>query len=972
MKVFSSNRGNMPNSFDQSSENWSSPQTDHVLYPEDAGKMWIVRQGWVDLFLQRMVNGEYGARRHVTRIAAGQAFFGISMQEHGGVCLIAALHPGTEIECMSLPVFCRKHTLSETQAPVQLLEAWIHALASACNLRRAPREAIGVSPESGPTLRAEEEDISIVASASLVWLRVDSKDVLLFGEESLASCRVFPLSRPGQGWIRLPRNSSVGIAEFDLIHFEDPAWTWLERFHRLIVECLLKKQEREEQAWADEARRQKENDALVAHRALLRLTAPLSAKGKHPLPVVGADPLLTACQAIGKHLGVTFTSVPDLRSNTSARHAVEVIARASAIRHRGVTLICGWWKEDCGPLLAFSKEDQRPLALLPRSSTGYDAFDPVEGIWTRVDGDMASRLMGSAFSFYRSFPQRAIGAGALLRFSLGTSRNDILLVMGMGVVAGLLSLVFPIFVGIIFDEVIPGADRPHLYGLAALLLVAAVATALFALVRCLAVLRIEARVDVAAQAAMWDRLLRLPAPFFRQFSSGDLAIRSLAMNQIRAILTNSTMTSLLAGIFSIFSLALLFFYNWVLALLAVALTVIALSLRIASAFAQLRFTRQTARLRGRIAATLLQFINGISKLRVAGAERRAFAIWAQEFSEQKSFYMQSSKIANALVVFQSVFPLVAIEILFLCSNVGAKGMSTGAFLAFLAAFLQFIFYFMQCTSAVPSILSIVPIFERALPILQTLPEVDAGRSFPGELQGAVEVSHLSFRYESGSPLIIRDVSFAIRPGEFVAFTGPSGSGKSTLLRLLLGFEIPEAGTISYDNQDIAGIDVQALRRQLGVVLQSGRLVSGTILDNIIGSLPLSHDDAWEAARMAGLDRDIKAMPMGLHTFVNDGGGGLSGGQRQRLMIARAIVSKPRILFFDEATSALDNYTESVVSRSLETLLATRVVIAHRLSTIQNADRIYVFDNGRIVQSGNYKELYSQPGLFRELAQRQVV
>lgn len=937
--------------------------------------MWIVREGCVDLFFQHMVDGEYGARRHIARIATGQALFGISMQGHSGVSLMAALHPGTEIECTSLPVFRRKDTLSDTHAPVRLLEPWIQTLFAACNLGPAPREAKSVSIESCPILHAEGEDVSIVAAASLVWLRVDARGALLFGEKPLGASCILPISRQGQGWIRLPRDGVVTVTEFDLIDFEDPGWTWLKHFHRVIVECLLEKQERDEHVWADSVRHQQQNDSLTLHRALLRLTAPLSDNHRSlDPPTVGSDPLLTACQAIGKHLGVVFGSVPDGRPCASIRHAVETLARASGVRHRGVTLVPGWWKEDCGPLLAFRKEDQRPLALLPRRR-GYDAFDPVEGTSIRLDEDKASQLSAAAYCFYRNFAQRAIGAGALLRFGLGASRNDLLLVIAMGGMAGLLSLVFPISVGIIFDEVIPGADHPHLYGLAALLLAAAIASMLFSLVRSLAILRIEARVDLSAQAAMWDRLLRLPAPFFRKFSSGDLAIRSLAMNQIRALLTNSTMSSLLAGFFSVFSLALLFFYSWSLALLALALTAFALALTVASAFAQLRSTRETARLRGRISATLLQFINGISKLRVSGAERRAFAIWAQEFSQQKSYYMQSRKIANAMVVFQSVFPLIAIAILFLFSDIGpttSKGLSTGAFLAFLAAFLQFIFYFMQCTSAVPTILSIVPIYERALPILQTLPEVDERRSFPGEVQGAIEVSHLSFRYEPGSPLIVRDVSFAIRPGEFVAFTGPSGSGKSTLLRLLLGFEIPEAGTISYDNQDIAGIDVQALRRQLGVVLQSGRLVSGTILDNIIGSLPLNHDDAWEAARMAGLDGDIRAMPMALHTFVNDGGGGLSGGQRQRLMIARAIVNKPRILLFDEATSALDNHTQSVVSRSLESLRATRVVIAHRLSSIQNADRIYVLDRGRVVQYGTYNELYSQPGLFRGLAQRQVV
>ncbi len=243
---------------------------------------------------------------------------------------------------------------------------------------------------------------------------------------------------------------------------------------------------------------------------------------------------------------------------------------------------------------------------------------------------------------------------------------------------------------------------------------------------------------------------------------------------------------------------------------------------------------------------------------------------------------------------------------------------------------------------------------------------------PGELTGNIEVNHVIFRYREGTPLVLRDISLSIPPGQFVAIVGPSGSGKSTLFRMLLGFEKPESGSVYFDGQDLAGLDLQAVRRQIGVVLQSGRLFTGDIFSNIVGAAPLTIDDAWEAARMAGLEDDIKNMPMGMHTVVSEGGGGLSGGQRQRLLIARAIVNKPRILLFDEATSALDNRTQAIVSSSLESLQTTRVVIAHRLSTILHADRIFVIDKGVIAQCGTYEELIGQPGLFAEMSRRQLL
>jgi ATP-binding cassette subfamily C protein len=218
---------------------------------------------------------------------------------------------------------------------------------------------------------------------------------------------------------------------------------------------------------------------------------------------------------------------------------------------------------------------------------------------------------------------------------------------------------------------------------------------------------------------------------------------------------------------------------------------------------------------------------------------------------------------------------------------------------------------------------------------------------------------------------LKDLSLRIRPGEYVALVGGSGSGKSTLLRLLLGFEKPESGSVFYDGHDLTSLDIREVRQQLGVVLQSSKLMPTDIYRNIIGSRNLTVNDAWEAARMAGLDRDIKNMPMGMHTVVSEGGGTFSGGQRQRLMIARALVNKPRIIFFDEATSALDNETQRVVTQSMDSMQATRIVIAHRLSTIINADRIFVLHLGELVQSGSYAELMSEGGLFAELAKRQL-
>jgi len=298
-------------------------------------------------------------------------------------------------------------------------------------------------------------------------------------------------------------------------------------------------------------------------------------------------------------------------------------------------------------------------------------------------------------------------------------------------------------------------------------------------------------------------------------------------------------------------------------------------------------------------------------------------------------------------------------------------LSPGTFVAFYAAFAQFLVAMLAMNAAFVSVLNVIPVYERLKPILVTAPEARAERTDPGVLSGDIEINQVSFRYKADGPLALNDVSLRVRPGEFVAIVGPSGSGKSSLFRLLLGFETPEAGSVYYNGQDLTKLDVQAVRRQIGVVLQEARLMPGSIYQNIIGTLDLTLEDAWEAARMSGLDEDTRQMPMGMHTVITAGGATLSGGQRQRLMIARAVVAKPRLMLFDEATSALDNRTQETVSKNLEVLHTTRIVIAHRLSTIRRADRVYVLVGGRLAQSGAYAELLNQRGPFADLVKRQL-
>jgi ATP-binding cassette subfamily C protein len=550
------------------------------------------------------------------------------------------------------------------------------------------------------------------------------------------------------------------------------------------------------------------------------------------------------------------------------------------------------------------------------------------------------------------------------------------MILFMGLAGGLLTLVIPLATGIMFQDIIPGADREQHGMMAALLVTGAIAGLAFQIARSTALVRTEARIDSTLQAALWDRLLSLPVTFFREFTVGDLAVRANGINAIRQILSSVALTTIFTGFFSLCNVALLFYYNVQLAMIVCGLVLAFLLAFLLFSNVEIKYETQLAHYEGKISGVVLQIINGIAKFKVAGAEKRAYYLWARDFGEQRTVAFKSRQITAWQTVLNTIYPVIISMVVYYMIITMAKANANAAmamadFLAFNAALTAVVSGAVALSTASMSIMEVYPLYNRMKPILSALPEVDEDKLHPGDLTGDIEISHVNFRYRSGGELILKNVSLKIKRGEFVAIVGTSGSGKSTLLRLLLGFEKPEVGSILYDHQDLAGLNIRSVRSQFGVVLQNGQLLSGDIFHNIIGSLDLTMDDAWQAAQMVGLDEDIRKMPMGMHTMISEGASTISGGQRQRILIARAIVNRPRIIYFDEATSALDNRTQAIVSDSLERLKTTRVVIAHRLSTIINADRVFVMDKGVIVESGTYEELMEKGGVFTELAQRQM-
>lgn len=474
-------------------------------------------------------------------------------------------------------------------------------------------------------------------------------------------------------------------------------------------------------------------------------------------------------------------------------------------------------------------------------------------------------------------------------------------------------------------------------------------------------------------------MLQLKPDFFRQYSIGDLDSRVSSISQIRSKLTGSTLQTLLTSFFALLNFGLMFAYSPQLALVAGLVAAVAIAFIATAGTLLLRLTRPLLEIRSDIYGLLIKLIEAVPKLRSAGAEERAFATWSKKYTQQLKLESKTQLIQDSAKVFNTVLPGITSTLLFWTTVVllskaqaaGTTSLSTGQFLAFTAAYGIFISGATSLSNTIITVLDVVTLWRRSQPILTAAPEVDPTKADPGRLAGRVVVDRVTFRYRPEGALILDQVSLYAEPGEFIALVGSSGSGKSTLMRLLLGFNAPSEGTVNYDGQDLASLDITAVRRQLGVVLQNGRINAGSIYENIAASTLLPVSSAWEAAEMAGFADDIRAMPTGMYTFVSEGGGNISGGQRQRLMIARALALKPKILLFDEATSALDNRTQAIVTESLDSFGVTRIVITHRLSTIRNADRIYVTEAGRVVQQGSFEALAHEEGMFAQLIARQL-
>ena len=678
----------------------------------------------------------------------------------------------------------------------------------------------------------------------------------------------------------------------------------------------------------------------------------------------------SALRQLLEALGITDYELEDTDLLTPEEQLTGIL-RPRGIMMRDIQLTGEWWRECVGPLLGYAK-DGRLVALVPtKTGLGYQ-YRQQDGTIRQVSHRvMAEELKPKAVTFTKALPLRPLKLKDLIAFtwSVVSGPNALLLVV-CALVVVFLGMFTPMANKLIFDTVIPTGDAADLLPITGLLIGATVGTLLLTLTRNLYIIRIQHIIEMHVQNAVMARTFLLSPTFFSKHSSGELTAKLQNVSVLASLVNETIVGALLSGTLSIIYLVQVYYYGgsllWpAIAILAAQAAVFALNYRM-SVKMRHHYTERAAKLSG----LEYNLFAGIQKLKLTGSENRAFARWLDRYGDAARF------LYNPLFTYRLYPALTALlglggTMLIFWSTL-KNGVSTSDYIAFNSAFGMITASLVQLNGVLPSLSQIRPLLESVKPILEAVPEMEDKAPQVQRLSGKIEISGLSFRYSDDGPLILNDLSLTIKPGEYVGIVGKSGCGKSTLMRLMLGFEYPLSGGVYYDNYDLAKVDKASLRRRIGCCLQSGSLFTGDLFHNITITAPwATHDEAWEALRLACLEDDVRRMPMGLHTMVSEGGGGFSGGQKQRLLIARALISKPDIIFFDEATSALDNIAQKTVSDNLDALKCTRVVIAHRLSTIRHCDRIIVLDKGRIAEQGTFEELMANQGLFYEMAQRQL-
>ena len=669
-----------------------------------------------------------------------------------------------------------------------------------------------------------------------------------------------------------------------------------------------------------------------------------------------------------KYFGATPFDLPNCLKNLQEK--ISYTIKTLGVFVRKIELTGSWYLDNRDPLLVFTKNGHTPILLIPKGERSFYYVSYVTGKKVKGTVSLAKKLDHTAFAFYKPLPTHKVTIKEFSKYLRKSVRiTDLILVTLMSVVVTAIAMLLPYLLKRFTGEVVENKDYQLYAVMAAYVISAGVGYILIKATQAFMNARVAIKIEKTMQEVTMLRMLSLPSSFYKKYSTGNLVSRFNSVSSLSSILFNGVFLTFLSSIMSLAFIVQIIQFTPSLILPVILILVSNVAFLIVVSLIQIRVSRKQLQLSAKESGTSYSIISGIQKIRLAGAEKRAFAKWAKDYARSSApLYHPPLIIRLSTVISLAISLIGTIAIYFIASK---NGINVSSFVAFSSSFGALSAAATASIEVAAALSRIRPVMEMARPILETELEDGEDKEEIEVLKGDIKIENVSFRYENDGRRILDNINIDIKEGEYLGIVGQTGCGKSTLVRLLLGFEKPTEGHIYFDNKNMETLNLQSLRSKIGSVTQNGGVFHADIQSNILITAPeLSEKEAWEAARIAGIADDIQAMPMRMRTVISEGQGGISGGQKQRIMIARAIVNKPKILIFDEATSALDNKTQKSISESISQLNCTRIVIAHRLSTIKDCDRILYMEGGKITESGTYKELIALNGKFAELVERQ--
>jgi len=944
-----------------------------LLSLPSTGKGWLIKKGAINLYAITASQQGLGHRRLLAHFPEGSFLFSWGIDFENFFQIKGVSEGKIEVQEYSLEAL-------ETKKLSVYLEEWVRILSSLLEVPFSERSVEHI-PQEGAVTLAEgslfqiQEPLSPTPKHPLCWIYLFEGNLSLLQREeiSLVPGDLFPM--PAAFWGKAQIPSIVEVLPTKKV-IKKGAWqNGLYLFHELLLYDLSIKSELSELQEKKRTLEKQEQDRLSLTQTFTEMAALLDVE-QEPLLPFSKDPLYLALEIVAKEMRMSLASpknLPPEAADKKVHIKVGAICEASYIRQRQIRLEAKWWLRDSDPFLGFFGKKKQPTAVLNVGHGVYEMVDPVTLNRRKITAEIAQEFDPIGYGFFRPFPETLTTGKEVIKFCFERQWREYAVLVLCATIGAFLSLIAPTILPLLYSKVIPDANLPLLFQLVLLLAFAAISATVFSFFRSLMLIRIQEKSTYEVQAAFWDKLLKLPAKFFHRYSSGDLFFRTTCLEDIRTLLSTKGAQAILSGIFSFLYLVAMIAYSVNLTLWTCGLLLFVGTLVLITAHFKIRLEKKISILKTKTNGALTQFVGAISKLRVSGSEPSAFSYWASQFTQRKKLEIRAQSLQNRVTIINGALPFLSMAIIFLIAiHLQKQGtLDIRDFLGFDAAFVLFSFALFDLANTLLEMTPVVSFWETAKVILEEPEEISRKKKSPGSLTGRISLDQVFFHYETYQPLL-KGISLQIAPGEFVGIVGASGSGKSTLLRLILNFEKPISGAVFFDGKDLATLNPYEVRKQLGVVLQDTGVFAGSFFDNIVCGGLFPKEDIERALELSGFKEDMKNFPMGLHTIITSGGETLSGGQKQRLLIARALIARPKILIFDEATSALDNKTQDKISTYIDQLHVTRVVIAHRLSTLKNADKIYVLDKGIIAQTGTFDGLAHEKGIFQEMLSRQLL